>query len=59
MMFRALEHQVLEEMGKASPPGALVLRSNVVPDVHRNDGDLVRFVDNDVEAVVEGVLGEG
>ena len=59
MMFLALEHQVLEEMGKASPPGAFVLRPDVVPDVHRNDGHLVRFVDNDVEAVVEGMFGEG
>jgi hypothetical protein len=58
-MFRALEHQVLEEMSKSSPAGSFVFRPDVVPDVHRYDRDLVSFVDNDVEAVVEGVFGEG
>ena len=50
---------MLEEMGKTGSPRAFVLRPDVVPDVHRNDRHLMRFVDNDVEAVVEGVFGEG
>ena len=37
VMLRALEHQVLEEMREARAAGLLVLRSDVIPEVDRND----------------------
>ena len=46
-------------MGEASPAGPLVLRPDVIPDVHRDDRDVMVFVDDDVEAVGERSFGEG
>ncbi|MGC4085053.1 MAG: hypothetical protein QM736_23785 [Vicinamibacterales bacterium] len=36
-VLRALEHQVLEEMREAGAPGFSLRRSDVIPDVHRDD----------------------
>ena len=58
VMLRALEHQVLEEMGEARAAGPLVLRADVVPDVHRNDGAVLVRMDQHVQAVVESVANE-
>ena len=57
-MFGPFEHQVLEEMRESGATRPFVLRSDVVPDIHRNDRHLVGFVDDDVQAVGERVLGE-
>ena len=58
VVLRALEHQVLEQMGEAGAPRLLVLRPDVIPDVHGNDRTRVVFVEQDVESVAERVLGE-
>jgi hypothetical protein len=55
VMLRPLEHQVLEQVGEPRPAGLLVLRSDVIPDVHRHDRAAVVLVDQDVEPVVEPV----
>jgi hypothetical protein len=59
VVLRPLEHQMLEQVGETGAAGALVLGTDVVPDVDGDDRHLSRFVDDDVEAVVEGVLAEG
>ena len=55
----AVEHQVLEEVGEAGLARLLVLRADVVPDVHRRDRGLVVLVDDEGEAVRQHVLLEG
>ena len=59
-VFRAAEHQVFEQVGEAGLSRALVLRSDVVPEVNGHDGRLMVFVHDDLEAVVEfeGFEGE-
>ena len=59
VVLRALEHQVLEQVREAGVARALVLRTDVIPDVDRDDRAGVIFVEQDVESVVERVLGEG
>ena len=56
---RALEHQVLEQMREAGQPGPLVLRADVIPDVHGHDRQRVILVQDDVETVGERGLGVG
>ena len=53
-VLRAVEHQVLEEVGEPAPPGGLVLGADVVPHVDGYDGRLVVLVDDEGEPVVEG-----
>ncbi len=57
-VLRALEHHVLEEVGKAGAAGLLVLRADVVPQVDVYGGQLVIFMEDDLEAVRERVLLE-
>ena len=52
-VLRALEHEVLEQVGEAGAAPDLVLRAHVVPDVHRHDGRLAVLVHDDGQAVVE------
>jgi hypothetical protein len=59
VVLRALEHQVLEEMRETRPARPLVLRADVIPDVHRHDRHVMVFVNDDVEAVVQRAFGEG
>ena len=59
VVLRALEHQVLEEVRKPGAPGRLVLRSHVIPEVDRDDRTGMIFVDQDVEAVLETMMGIG
>ena len=59
MVLRAFEHQVLEQMRKAGSTGHLVLRSDVIPEVHRHDRTAPILVDDDVQTVVERMLLEG
>ena len=58
VVLRPLEHQVLEEMREARAAGPLVLRADVVPDVHRNDRTVLIGMDQHVQAVVESVANE-
>ncbi len=58
-MLRALEHQVLEEVGEASLAVPLVLRSDVIPEIDGDEGEPRISANNDVEAVREGQLAEG
>ena len=59
VVLRAFEHQMLEQMREPGPPRMLVLRPDVIPDVHRHHRQPVIFVDDHAQAVVERVLGEG
>ena len=45
-MLRTAEHQMLEQMREAGAPGGLVLRSDMIPDGHRDDRRLVIGVDD-------------
>ncbi len=53
VVFRALEHQVFEQMRESALAGRLVFRADVVPDVDRDDRRLAVRVDDDGQAVVE------
>ena len=55
-VLRAVEHQVLEQVREARLARLLVLRADVIPDVHRDDRRLVVLVDDQGEAVVENEL---
>ena len=54
----ALEHHVLEQVGEAGLARDLVLRADVVPDVHRRDGREVVLRDDQPEAVGQPRLRE-
>jgi hypothetical protein len=56
---RSLEHQVLEQVGEAGVPRLLVLRSDVIPDIDRDNRTVVIFVEKNVEPVLERVAGIG
>ena len=56
---RALEHHVLEQVGEAGLALDLVLRADVVPEVHRRDGREMVLGDDQPEAVGQARLGEG
>ena len=58
VVLAALEHEVLEEMGEPGAVRLLVLRADVVPQVDGRDGDRTVDVQNDVQAVAQGVLLE-
>ena len=58
VVLRPFEHQMLEQMREARVTGTLVLRSDVIPDVDRDDGTPVRFVQQHVEAIGERMLAE-
>ena len=50
---------MLEEVREAGMARPLVLRPDVVPEVHGDNRARVVFVDEDVESVGQRVLGEG
>ena len=54
----ALEHHVLEQVREAGPAGLLVLGSDVVPEVDRDDGREVVLGDDHAQAVGEAVVAE-
>jgi hypothetical protein len=56
VVLRALEHQVLEQVGKAGAATHFVLRADVVPDVDRDDRRLVVLVNDHGEPVVHTSL---
>jgi MFS family permease len=51
VVLRPFEHQVLEQVREAGAARTLVLRSDVIPDVDRDDRQRMILVDQDVEAV--------
>ncbi len=55
---RALEHDVLEEVGEAGLARDLVLGADVVPEVDRDDRGEVILGHDDAEAVVEALVAE-
>ena len=57
-VLAALEEHVLEEVGEAGPARPLVLRADVVPEVDRHQGQAPVVVEDDPQAVGQGVLGE-
>ncbi len=54
----ALEHQMLEQMGKAGAAGTLVLRADMVPDAHRNHRRLLVGRDDHPQAIGQCELFE-
>ena len=54
---RALEHEVLEQMGEAGPAGLLMARANDVPEVDGDDWRQVVGRDDDAQAVGAGSAG--
>src|SRR3546814_7896189 len=52
-VFGTVEHQMLEQMGKARLALGLVLRSDAIPHRHRDDRRLAILVDDHAQAVVE------
>ena len=52
-IFRPVEHQMFEQMGKARLALGLMLRPDAVPHRHRDDGRLAILVDDDAQAIVE------
>ena len=59
VVLGAVEHQVLEEVRETGLAGLLVLRTDVVPDVDGDDGRLGVLMDDQPQAVVQGVLRKG
>jgi regulator of sirC expression with transglutaminase-like and TPR domain len=57
-MLAAAEHEVFEQVRESGFPGALILRPNVIPDVHRYDGRFVVFMDDQGETVPQNKLLE-
>ena len=58
MGLRALEHQVLEEMGDARLARRIVGRAVTVPDHVGDDGGAMVGNDHDLEAVLKGEMGD-
>ena len=50
-VLRALEHHVLEQVREAGAPGGLVGRTDVVPDVDRDERQAVIFREDHLEPV--------
>ena len=59
VVFRAGEHEVLEQMREAGLAGRLVAGTDVVPDAHRHHRRLVVFVHHHGQAVGQGETGVG
>ena len=55
---RPFEHHVLKQMGEARPPGQLVRRPHVVPQIHRHHGQAVVLRKNHLQAVRQFVFLE-
>ena len=58
IVLRPLEHEMLEEMGEPALASLLVLGADVVPEVHRDDGQRPLPTRDHVEAVGQRCLGE-
>jgi hypothetical protein len=58
IMLGPLEHQVLEQMCKTGAARLLVFRSDVIPDVDRDDRTVPILVDEHIETIVEGMANE-
>ena len=52
-IFRTVEHQMFEQMRKTRLARGFVLRSDAIPDRHRDDRRLVIFVHDHAQSVVE------
>ena len=50
-MLAASEHQVFEPVSEAGLTRLFVFRSDVIPEIDRDDGRFVVFVDNEREAI--------
>ena len=55
---RALEHDVLEEVGEAGLPRLLMLGADAVPQVDGRDGHEVVLGDDQAEAVGQALIAE-
>jgi hypothetical protein len=61
MVLRAVEEEVLEQVREAGATAPLVARSDLVPDMHRDDRHAAILVHHHGQAVVqrEGLAGDG
>ena len=50
-IFRAVEHQMFKQMRKTGFAARLILRSDMIPDRHRNHGCLAIRMNDDTETV--------
>ena len=57
--YPAAAQALLEQVGKTGAAGLFIPRSDVIPEIHGDDGTRSILVDEDVESVVERVLGKG
>ena len=55
---RALEHDVLEQVGEPGLAGDLVLGADVVPQVDGDDRSEMVFRDDDAQAIIEVLVAE-
>ncbi|OPZ80333.1 MAG: hypothetical protein BWY77_01125 [bacterium ADurb.Bin431] len=53
VVFAAVEHQVLEEMGETGLAGLFILGADMIPDIKGDDRGFMVLVDDDGEAVIE------
>ena len=53
-VFRAVEHDVLEQVREAGAAGRLVLRTDIVPDADRDDRRLAVLMDDHPKPVRQG-----
>ena len=56
IVLRALEHQVLEQVGEPALVPLLVFGTDVIPKIHSHDRQLRLTAEDDVEAVGERVF---
>ena len=55
-IFRAVEHQMFEQMGKSGLADRFMFGADVIPDGNADQRGLVIFMDNDSQPVVESEL---
>ena len=58
IVLRAVEHEMFKKMGEPGLARLLILRADVVPNVHRHDRGLAVLMDDQGQAVVEDELLE-
>ena len=54
VIFRALEHQMLKQVGKAALSVRFIFGTDLVPEINRNHRGFVVFVDDHRQAIIQG-----
>ena len=58
VMLRAFEHEMFEQVREPGAPRKFVLRSDVIPEIHRHHRQPAILVDDHAQAVLERVLSK-